>query len=65
MADRETPEIAGIIEHSARLRPEDYREEADRFRTLADREPLAKMRRHLQRLADEYDRLAADAEITC
>jgi hypothetical protein len=63
LSDVETPEVVSFIENSARLRAAHYREEAARFRALADREPLAQMRRHLRRLADEYDRLAADAAI--
>lgn len=63
MSDAKTPGAVSFIENSAHLRAAHYREEAARFRALADREPLAKMRRHLQRLAEEYDRLAADAAI--
>jgi hypothetical protein len=63
LSDVETPEIVSFIENSARLRAAHYREEAVRFRELADREPLAQMRRHLRRLAEEYDRLAAEAAI--
>ena len=35
------------------------REQAVRFRRLAQREPLAQMRRYLTRLAGQYDELAA------
>ena len=35
------------------------REQAARFRRLAQREPLARMRRYLTRLAGQYDELAA------
>ena len=35
------------------------REKAARFRRLAQREPLARMRRYLIRLAGQYDELAA------
>lgn len=35
------------------------REQAARFRWLAQREPLAQMRRYLTRLAGQYDELAA------
>jgi hypothetical protein len=35
------------------------REQAARFRWLAQREPLARMRRYLTRLAGQYDELAA------
>ena len=35
------------------------REQAARFRWLAQREPLARMRRYLSSLAGQYDELAA------
>lgn len=35
------------------------REQAVRFRQLAQREPLVQMRRYLTRLAGQYDELAA------
>jgi hypothetical protein len=35
------------------------REQAAHFRRLAQREPLAQMRRYLTRLAGQYDELAA------
>lgn len=63
MSDAETPGVVSFIENSARQRAVRYREEAARLRALADREPLAQLRRHLRRLAEEYDRLAADAAI--
>jgi hypothetical protein len=63
MSDAEAPGVVSFIENSARLRAAHYREEAARFRALADLEPLAQMRRHLRRLAEDYERLAADAEI--
>jgi hypothetical protein len=38
---------------------EHYRELAARFRQMADIEPLASLRRHLQRLAVQHDEIAA------
>ncbi len=54
------PTALGFIENAVRLRAAHYREEAARFRSLADVEPVAKMRRHLMQLAAHYDRMAAD-----
>ena len=50
----------GFIENAVRLRAAHYRKEAARLRSLADVEPLAKVRRHLTRLANHYDRLSID-----
>ncbi len=63
MSDTAVPDVVSLIENSARLRVAHYREQAARFRTLADGEPIAKMQRHLMRLADLYNGLAAEAEI--
>jgi hypothetical protein len=41
---------------------EHYRELAARFRHMADIEPLASLRRHLQRLAAQHDEIAASME---
>ena len=51
-----------FVENSARLRAARYREEGDRFRSLAEVEPIAALRRHLAVLAREYERIAADLE---
>jgi hypothetical protein len=51
---------AGYVENSARLRAAHYREEADRFRAMAELEPVAALRRHLATLARQYEQLAAD-----
>ena len=60
MSEAALPAAIGFCENAIRLRAAHYREEAERFRSLADREPLAKMRRHLSRLAAEYEELACD-----
>ena len=39
-----------------------YRDMAEHFRTLAEIEPLASLRRHLTRLATQHDEMAADLE---
>jgi hypothetical protein len=44
------------------MNAEHYREMAAHFRTLAEVEPLASLRRHLQRLAAEHEEVAADLE---
>jgi hypothetical protein len=51
-----------FVENSARLRAARYREEGDRFRSLAEVEPIAALRRHLAVLARQYERIAADLE---
>jgi hypothetical protein len=43
------------MQDGVRLRAEHYRDMAPHFRTLADVEPLASLRRHLQRLAAQHD----------
>jgi hypothetical protein len=40
-----------------------YRESAARFRQMADIEPLASLRRHLNRLAAQHDEIAASLEM--
>jgi hypothetical protein len=60
MSEAPLPATVGFIENAVRLRAAHYREEAGRFRSLADREPLARMRRHLSQLAAQYDKLASD-----
>lgn len=62
MPDPEAPEVVKSIE--AHRQAEHYRTEAARLRGQANREPLAKMRRHLLRLAAEYERLAEEAAIS-
>jgi hypothetical protein len=63
MSDAALPAAIGFCENAVRFRAAHYREEAERFRLLAGREPLAKMRRHLSRLAAQYDKLASDLEL--
>jgi hypothetical protein len=41
---------------------EHYRDMAEHFRTLAELEPLASLRRHLRRLAAQHEEKAADLE---
>ena len=49
-----------FVEHSKRLRgAHHYRAEAERFKTMAETEPVRAMRRHLQALAREYEHMAA------
>jgi hypothetical protein len=51
-----------FAENAARLRAAHYREEGDRFRTMAEVEPIAALRRHLAVLARQYEQIAADLE---
>ena len=51
-----------FVENAARLRAAHYREEGDRFRTMAEVEPIAALRRHLAVLARQYEQIAADLE---
>jgi len=39
-----------------------YRDMAEHFRRLAEVEPLATLRRHLKRLAEQHDQMAAELE---
>jgi hypothetical protein len=50
------------MRHGARLRAEHYRDMAAHFRSLAEIEPLASLRRHLHRLAAQHDKAATDLE---
>jgi hypothetical protein len=50
------------MQHGARLQAQHYRELAERFRRLAEIEPLANLRRHLRRLTEQHDELAAGLE---
>jgi hypothetical protein len=50
------------MQDGARLRAQHRREVAAHFRSLADVEPAASLRRQLQRLAARHDQLAADLE---
>jgi len=47
----------------ARLGAKEYRDMAAYFRTLAEAEPLASLRRHLRWLASQHDELAADIAV--
>jgi hypothetical protein len=51
MIDVALPPVAGFVENSAGMRATHYREEAARFRSLAD----AAQRRHLASLARQYE----------
>ena len=62
MSDAAVQPATGYIENCARLRTAHYREEAERFRSLAELEPVAALRRHLATLARQYKQLAADPE---
>ena len=44
--------------HEERAKEDHYREVAARLRMMADLEPLASVRRHLQWLAKEHDEVA-------
>ena len=50
------------MQRGARFHAQHYRELAERFRLLAETEPLASLRRHLWRLAAQHDELAASLE---
>ena len=41
---------------------EHYRDMAAHFRVLAELEPLPSLRRHLRRLAEQHEEMAADLE---
>jgi hypothetical protein len=60
MSDTAVRPAAGYAENSARLRVAHYREEADRFRSMAELEPVAVLRRHLATLVRQYEQLAAN-----
>jgi hypothetical protein len=47
-----------VLDRLGRAREEHYREVAARLRLMADLEPLASVRRHLQWLAKEHDEVA-------
>jgi hypothetical protein len=53
------PSTIEFVENSARLRAAHYREEAARFRSMAELEPLPALRRHLRSIAREYEKMAA------
>ena len=44
--------------HSARWKAQHYRDMAAHFRSLAETEPLASLRRHLRRLAAQHEEVA-------
>jgi hypothetical protein len=51
-----------FIENAVRSRAAHYREEGDRFRAIAEVEPMSRLRRHLEVLAQQYEQIAADLE---
>jgi hypothetical protein len=57
MSDAATP---GHSDPSVRAQVDHYRKRAAEFRRMADIEPLAGVRRHLRRLAAQYDEMAED-----
>ena len=59
MHDVSTAIAIGFVEQSKRLRAAHYRAEAERFRGMAETEPLRSIRRHLQAIASEYEHMAA------
>jgi hypothetical protein len=48
--------------HSARWKAQHYRDMAAHFRSLAETEPLASLRRHLRRLAAQHEEVARRIE---
>jgi hypothetical protein len=52
-----------FVETAARQRAEHYRQQVARFRSMAEVEPLASLRRHLTALARQYDELADAAGV--
>ena len=52
-----------FAEHAGRQQAAQYREQAAHFRSLAEMEPLASLRRHLMGLVRQYEELAASAEV--
>jgi hypothetical protein len=50
------------MRQGARWQTEHHREMAERFRLLAETEPLASLRRQLRRLAAQHDEVAAGLE---
>jgi hypothetical protein len=50
------------MQHGARWQAEHYRDMAAHLRSLAETEPLVSLRRHLQRLAEQHDEVAAGLE---
>src|SRR5436305_6586084 len=59
MHDVSTAIAIGFVEQSKRLRAAHYRAEAERFRGMAETEPLRSVRRHFQAIASEYEHMAA------
>jgi len=56
-------QMRGIrMKRGALLRAVHYHEMAAQFRSLADAEPLASLRRHLHRLASAHDEAASELE---
>jgi hypothetical protein len=51
-----------IANMGARQSAGHYRDMAEHFRTLAEIEPLASLRRHLKRLAAQHDEMAEELE---
>ena len=50
------------MQDGARLRAQQHREMAAEYRLLAEVEPVASLRRHLQKLAAQRDEAATDLE---
>jgi hypothetical protein len=60
---RAPPSTVAFVENSARLRAAHYRDEAARFRSMAEIEPVSALRRHLQVLAREYEKMAQSFDL--
>jgi hypothetical protein len=52
---------AEVAEQPGRQHAAQYREQAAHFRSMAEVEPLASLRRHLRGLVRQYEELAAHA----
>jgi len=63
MDDVSTAVAIEFVEHSKRLRASHYRAEADRFKAMAEKEPVRSVRRHLQVLAREYEQMASSVAV--
>ena len=63
MHDVSTAVAIEFVEHSKRLRAAHYRAEAERFKVMAESEPVRSVRRHLQALAREYEHMAASVAV--
>jgi len=58
MADERLPRALAFVENASHVREAFYRDKAARLRELAKTEPLARYRKKLFWLAEEFDALA-------